>query len=154
MRKGEDGQVLVVVVLAFAVILGFAALAIDIGYVASVRSELQRCADSGALAGAYVFIDPAVLPGDKYLEAMRRAEDYTTKDAVAGYRLNGSETDVRVFPDPGLPENTVRVQATRTVGLFFARAIGVSQRTVTVQAAARGIADPGPPPDNIVQLVE
>ena len=150
MRKGEDGQVLVVVVLAFAVILGFAALAIDIGYVASVRSELQRCADSGALAGAYVFMDPAVLPGDKYLEAMRRAEDYTTKDAVAGYRLNDNETLVQVFP----ADNRVRVQATRTVGLFFARAIGVSQRTVTVQAAARGIADPGPPPDNIVQLVE
>jgi len=150
MRKGNGGQVLVIVVLALAVILGFAALAIDIGYLAAVRGELQRSADSGATAGASVFKDNTVLPGDQVVVATAVAEGYASANPVAGSPLNNSETTVVVVP----ADNMVRVTATRTVGLFFARVIGIDQRTITVQAAARVTAIPGPPPDNIVQLVE
>ena len=44
MRASERGQVLVLVALAFAVFVGFAALAIDVAYMYTVRNELQRIA--------------------------------------------------------------------------------------------------------------
>ena len=52
MRRHNKGQVLVLVALAIFVLLGLAALGIDAGYMYTVRHELQRSADAGALAGA------------------------------------------------------------------------------------------------------
>ena len=55
MKKSDRGQVLVLVALAIFVLLGLAALGIDVGYMYSVRHELQRTADAGALAGVVPF---------------------------------------------------------------------------------------------------
>ena len=52
--KNEDGQALILVSLLMVVLLGFAALAIDIGLAYVAKSELQSAADSSALAGAGV----------------------------------------------------------------------------------------------------
>lgn len=48
----QSGAVAVIAAIALVVLLGFVALAIDIGRIAVVKSELQRAADAGALAGA------------------------------------------------------------------------------------------------------
>ncbi len=69
MIRGNRGQVLMLVALMLVVLVGFAALGIDVAYMYSVRHELQRCADSGALAGASWFVDnsvpgPTDTPGD------------------------------------------------------------------------------------------
>jgi Flp pilus assembly protein TadG len=53
-ERSEEGAVVVFVALAMVVLLGMAALAIDVGYLHVVRGELQNAADSGALAGAQV----------------------------------------------------------------------------------------------------
>ncbi len=50
--KDEQGVSATVVALLIFVLLGFAALAIDIGHLFAVRNELQNGADAGALAGA------------------------------------------------------------------------------------------------------
>ena len=74
MIRGNRGQVLMLVALMLVVLVGFAALAIDMAYMFSVRHELQRCADSGALAGASWFIDNSVpAPTD---DPESRARDY------------------------------------------------------------------------------
>ena len=52
--RGRRGATIVFVALAMVVLLSFAALAIDVGYLYVVRNELQNAADSGALAGAQV----------------------------------------------------------------------------------------------------
>jgi Flp pilus assembly protein TadG len=52
--KAREGATLIFVALAMIVLLGMAALAIDVGYLYVVRGELQNAADSGALAGAQV----------------------------------------------------------------------------------------------------
>ena len=57
MKKSDRGQVLVLVALAMFVLLGLAALGVDVGFMYSVRHELQRCADAGALAGASAFTE-------------------------------------------------------------------------------------------------
>jgi hypothetical protein len=52
LSKGQQGAVLVIVVASLVVIIGVAALAIDIGYLYTTRNELQNVADAAALAGA------------------------------------------------------------------------------------------------------
>lgn len=52
--NNQSGAMAVMVALALLVILSAAALAVDIGYIARVRVELQKTADAGALAGANV----------------------------------------------------------------------------------------------------
>ncbi len=51
-RRYENGQVMILLVLGFVGLLGFAALAIDIGMLYSDRRIAQNAADAAALAGA------------------------------------------------------------------------------------------------------
>ena len=51
-RRGEHGQALVLIALWLTLLLGFAALAIDVGRFYSERRFLQNAADAAALAGA------------------------------------------------------------------------------------------------------
>ena len=57
-KRNEKGAPLVMVGIALTAILGFSALAVDIGYLVVTRNELQNAADAGALAGArFVYND-------------------------------------------------------------------------------------------------
>jgi len=63
--KNQDGVTAVLVAIVAAMLLGFTALAIDVGYMYSTRNELQNAADAAALAGAgelgriYLSMDPS-----------------------------------------------------------------------------------------------
>ncbi len=62
-RKDERGAVAVLVVAALVALLGFAALAIDVGFLVMKKTELQTAADAGALAGASALLStPATRP--------------------------------------------------------------------------------------------
>lgn len=52
--REHKGATVIFVAIALVMFLGFAALAVDVGYLYVVRGELQNSADSGALAGAQV----------------------------------------------------------------------------------------------------
>jgi len=49
--KSEHGSVLIMAAVMVVVLLGFLALAIDVGMVLTAKSELQNVADSAAFAG-------------------------------------------------------------------------------------------------------
>lgn len=51
-KTDESGVVLIIVVLLFSVLLGFAGLAIDVGHIMVIKNELSNAADAAALAGA------------------------------------------------------------------------------------------------------
>lgn len=51
-RHGQRGTVIVYVAIVIIVLIGFAALAVDIAHLYVARNELQDAADAGALAGA------------------------------------------------------------------------------------------------------
>jgi Flp pilus assembly protein TadG len=59
-----SGAVAVIAGLSLAALAGFAALAIDLGHLGAVKSELQQAADAGALGGARALITqiPAAVP--------------------------------------------------------------------------------------------
>ena len=132
MNIGNRGQVLLVFIAALLGLLGIAALGIDMGYLYSVRHELQRSTDAGALAGA-----SALFGGDWDDPAIRavadtRARDYASRDMVVSSTLNpGAELQVG-FPS----RDRVRVDATRTVNLFFSRLFLGPTRAVTAYSVA------------------
>lgn len=143
MERGEKGQVLVLVALAIVVLLGLAALGIDVGYMYSVRHELQRSADSGALAGASRFVETggewSPNPADpQMVEAEDRARTFASKDKVVTSQLDRS-ADVDVdFPSMG----RIRVTTHRTAPLFFARVLGRDNQAILATAVAEAaIAD-------------
>ena len=51
-RRRQSGAAAILVAFLMIVFLGIAALALDIGYLYVVRTELQNAADAAALAGA------------------------------------------------------------------------------------------------------
>jgi uncharacterized membrane protein len=87
MIRSDKGQVLVLVALVMFVLLGFAALGIDAAYMYSVRHELQRSADAGALAGASAFTTGDWNDTSMAIDAPRgiadaRAGKFASKDKV------------------------------------------------------------------------
>ncbi len=136
MRIGKRGQVLVIFLGSLLALLGVSALGVDVGYMYTARHELQRCTDAGALAGASAFIngnwsDPAV----RNL-ADNRARTFAAKDKVANSTLSPAG-DVSV----GFPAaERVRVQASRTVPLFFSRLFLGPTKTLTATSVAEASA--------------
>jgi len=148
MVRGNRGQVLVLVALAIFVLLGFAALGIDVGHMYSVRHELQRSADAGALAGASTWTEPGSLwssnPSDPVMiEARDRARLFASRDTVVTTPLDNTlaETEIIVrFPS----QDRIRVTTQRTVSLFFARVFGRDNQAISATAVAEAaVADTG-----------
>ncbi|WP_231748557.1 pilus assembly protein TadG-related protein [Burkholderia latens] len=86
-RQKQRGAVAITVALLMTILLGFAALAIDIGYLFVVRNELQNAADAAALAGA-----PCLYPRAQCSNQTAHAPDWATAQAqtVQGVSLNKS----------------------------------------------------------------
>ena len=145
MKRSDKGQVLVLVALAIFVLLGFAALGIDVGFMYSVRHELQRSADAGALAGASRWIEPGSAWSSNFsdqvmVESRERAKDYATKDKVATTPLDRLSEVAVDFPS----QDRIRVTTQRTAPLFFARVLGRDNQVISATAVAEAaVADTG-----------
>lgn len=135
-RRGNRGQALVIVVAALFVLMGIAALAIDVGHMYAVRNELQRSADSGALAGASAFQegpwDNTDLSSPAMVAADGRARSFASSDAVNMVPLDpGAEVAVS-FPAP----DRIQVTTSRTLNLSFARVLGMPAQAISATAIA------------------
>src|SRR5262245_27241236 len=76
MRKNKKrGYVLVVVASLLFVLIGFTALAVDMGVLLGARTQSQRAADAAALAGAFTFVNNPYLvqPDGAIAEATQAA---------------------------------------------------------------------------------
>ncbi len=138
MKRNEKGQVLVLVALAMFVLLGLAALGIDVGYMYTVRNELQRSADAGALAGASAFTtgdwnDTSMALDHPRGIADARAREFAAKDKVIQTTLNPA-SEVAVSFDSG--PDRIAVVTSRNADLFFARIFGIANQLITARAVA------------------
>src|SRR3990170_5564458 len=144
MKRRNRGQILVLFTLSLVVLIGMAALGVDVGYMYSVLHDLQRCADAGALAGASRFIPgPGEIGGwsdpGAQAEATARATDYASKDNVIQTRLLSQPGDnVIVTFDQG--PDKIKVQTERTVPLFFAKLFLGPTKRITAYAVAEAAA--------------
>jgi hypothetical protein len=119
-------------------------MGIDMGYLYTVRHELQRSTDAGALAGASAFFGGSWSDSAIRAVADARARAFASKDKVATSALSpGGEIAVD-FPSV----DRVRVDATRTVPLFFSRIFLGPTKTVT----AYSIAEASVVNNNVIKL--
>jgi len=122
--KDETGQAMVMIALLFVVLLGFAAIAIDIGRVTVAKSHLQNAADAAALAGVRDLPDTTI--------AKNTAVSFAGKNGVRA-------SDVTVtYPD----STKIEVICTRNVEYTFARVLGFTDTDVSARAVAQ-ISNPG-----------
>jgi hypothetical protein len=129
-RMGERGQMLTVVGLALVVLLGAAALAVDVGYLRYEQRIQQTATDSAAIAGASELQYPS-------------ANDVTTAakhdSALNGYTdsAGGVTVTVRNAPTTGPYSgnaSAVEVLITKTYPLFFEKVLNVSVQCVQTRA--------------------
>ncbi|NJM55016.1 MAG: VWA domain-containing protein [Verrucomicrobiae bacterium] len=122
--RDQHGAIAIITGLIAAVILGFTALAIDIGFVLAVKSKLQSAVDAAALAG-----DPGGSKDDPEIDATVKAFFATNADKAFN-AVSVSTSWSRL--DDGLS-----VTAVGTVPMSFARIFGYNQQPVTVSANSR-----------------
>jgi hypothetical protein len=164
-RSHRPGNVIPIVAILAVFLVGMVAFAIDTGYVAGTRTQLQRATDAGALAGCEKL---ACYPGQPIPEASARAEckkfataneNLTVRDedvkfyrynpaAPAGSRLSGTYSTTN---PPNCCEITLRRDdlANGKLPLFFAPVLGqkstdVRARSWAYMMPAKGIL-PGAP---------
>jgi hypothetical protein len=120
----EAGLVLVWMAMLLVTLLGIAALVIDVGYWYMVGNREQNAADAAALAAAVYW--PAA-----QTQASTEAQDAATSN---GFTNNTANTRVTVAQ--GTRPTYVTVTVSRDVTTYFARALGLNQKTLTRSATA------------------
>jgi hypothetical protein len=123
-RKGESGQAFVLMALSLVVIMGMAALVVDVGNWYHTKRRLQATADAAALAGAQL------LPTDS-AGAQAMALSYANKNGgdVAGADIAVTST---------LQANdTIGVRARKTDAGVFGSVLGIASADISARAKAR-----------------
>lgn len=85
-HKNERGAVLVIVAVVLIVLIGIAALAVDVGYIAVTRNELQNVADAAALAATREI-------GSIYTERLSGGHTMTYAE-MQNYDCTGGDADL------------------------------------------------------------
>jgi hypothetical protein len=123
-RKSESGQAFVLMALSLVVIMGMAALVVDVGNWYHTKRRLQGTADAAALAGAQL------LPTDS-VGAQAMALNYAGKNGgdVAGSDIAVTSTVVA--------DDTIGVRARKTDAGFFGGVLGIASADISARAKAR-----------------
>jgi Flp pilus assembly protein TadG len=159
-RHVRRGSILVLSAVLMVFMMALLAFAIDIGYMYTVRTQLQRSADASAIAGAWELLaEEARLTNGDLSEAITGARDYAGEyagrnqvgqaspllgetDVVVGYRQNIFDSSEPVSLLNSSRSNTVSVRVRRTVDqngvvpLFFAPVLGFDNTSLQAEASA------------------
>jgi Putative Flp pilus-assembly TadE/G-like len=149
-RAGERGSVAVLTALALTMLLGFAALVVDVGLSWAARAEAQTAADAAALAGASQLAGGptgAVAAVRQYLDA--NVPGLADRPADPNWPLNGTDDDGEVVcwtlpgpppaPGAGCPPGSTALQVTTppiSVQYAFASVLGAAANPIKALAAA------------------
>jgi Flp pilus assembly protein TadG len=128
-EEDERGFVLIWFALLIIVLLGIAAVAVDLVHAYQEETHAQAAADAAALAGA------VEIPADTsslHPTATGRAMDIAQND----YKFNGSNDTVTANADPLVP-NQLDVTVKRKIHTFFGSMLGFGDLTVTKFAQAQ-----------------
>lgn len=133
LRGSQSGQVIVLFAVALVVMLGVAALAIDVGYAFYVKRQLQASADAAALAGAQG------LPSAGTASAV--AFQYGGAEGGKNHTANVPPVTTKVSTKcvsvaPCNPVNAIVVEQSTVVPTRFAKLLGLDAFHVDVKATA------------------
>ncbi len=136
----ERGQALILIVFAAVALFAFTALAIDGSMIFSDRRHAQNAADTSALAAALSKIrnpdwDAAVATA-KARATSNGYNDNKTTNVVEVYLCNDANATCTALPSGADPKQYIQVKITSHVKTTFARVIGRTFVTNTVNAVA------------------
>jgi Putative Flp pilus-assembly TadE/G-like len=165
-RGGEErGTVAITVVLAITVLLGFAALVVDIGLNWAARTSAQTAADAAALAGASQLVADGPAAALVTVESFLDANVNGLVPAAAGWASDGSEANGEVVcwvlpagppgPGAGCPDGSNALQVTTPpiqVQYAFAPVLGQTSNSIRARAAAA--AGPAAPNNCVLCLLD
>lgn len=119
--KSRNGTTFVFFALILTVIVGFAALAVDIGVIAFEKSKLVNTVDSSALAGAQELV----------------TDIYNTRNVVNSYitKNNSGLKETKIVIDESA--RSVEVTCSKTVKNYFANIFGNDSQDVIATAQAK-----------------
>src|SRR5687768_6322043 len=147
----ERGQVLVITAVAMVVLLGVAALVVDLGMSWMLRRQEQNAADPGAIAAARWLRDPVTGAATLNPPAMKadacmyaQANDFFVGDTNCAAALASGALQVKSPPTSGTysgQPGKVQVIITAEHPSFFGRIFGRSSARVTTAAVASNDAD-------------
>ncbi len=148
-RRDETGQTLILFALGLAVLLGMAALTIDVGLAYVARRDMQNATDAAALAGADVLLE-----GQSLGLAKKAARDLALQN---GYDNAAADVTVTInIPPISGPHSGdsqfVEVIIAHPIDTLLAPAVGVTSFDISARAVA-GI-DRTPKPYSIITLSE
>ena len=120
----ERGQMLVLFMLALTVLLGFTAMAIDVGLFLHQRRDLQNDADAAALAGAAYLPDASL--------ATQKAQEWAAKNFDDGDEV----VEDIVVSSYREPNDRITVAVEQEVSFVFGSALGLTSDTMGASATA------------------
>jgi len=135
----ENGQALVLCIIVLTVLLGCAALVIDLAEAYMTKRTLQSSTDAAALAGARELPDSAT--------AISVAGDYSGRPGAKNESANlpaataAVTTECRSFA-PCKPVNTIVVEQSASVPTLFAHIFGIDSINVHTRAVACAPCEP------------
>ena len=159
-RQIRRAVVIVWTAISVTLLIGFAALAVDLGYVYVVRDQLQAAADAAAMAGVSAFASPSQFvknsnPNSLTTLAVSRAQDYVSKNYADRKTLTLAASDITVghlaHPEDLTdtitisvhPYNAVKCTVLKSsassngpVGTFFAKIWGIQNVALAASATA------------------
>lgn len=146
-RRRESGQTIPLVALTIVVLIGFAGLAIDIGYAYVNKRKVQAAVDLGLLSGAQLLPDGAAAATDAY--------DHTRFNfsAAPGQPIAIQATTGCVVAGCAVP-NKLTVNATTESPTFFLRLFGVDHFDVGADGAACAPCDSSPLSFDVILVLD
>ena len=146
-NRTERGATLLIVAASLVAFLLLAGLAIDLVALYLGRSEAQRAADAGALAGAQQFVfsgffTGAVTQGAVTTLATNSATAAAEQNKVGGQTLTTSDITVPALDFSRAGNPLITVQVSKSLPTFFMKIFGVNSVTIGTTATAEAY-DPG-----------
>lgn len=145
-RKSERGTVTVLVALALVILLGFAALTVDAGYLYLRKFQLQDTVDAIALAGGQDLPNTSGALATVKDYAAKNSLEITTSDAISttnGVSISGGKKFAVLYAGryPGEMDvifdsenHKLKVGTSINFGLFFAQALDTPETSVATSA--------------------
>jgi Flp pilus assembly protein TadG len=149
-RTRREGAILPLVVISLVALLGFVALAVDIGMVVAAKTQAQNAADAAAMAGARA-IDGS--PGGNITNAIATGTAVATANSILNAPVQSGSVTMQpgyyhydqtsqqftaVLSAPTSPEtyNLMKATVSQSSPSAFARVFGISALNVTASAIA------------------
>ncbi|HEV2484945.1 MAG TPA: Tad domain-containing protein [Terracidiphilus sp.] len=147
-RNGESGQVMVMTLLCMAVLLGFVALAVDVGMLFHAKRNLQTVADAAATAGALDYYKNGLGSTAAVASAQTAAENAVVANGLTTAAFTTScpvtpsgstpQACVAIPPSSGVHTGTgyVEVQVVQPNPTTFMSFFGMNRINVNTRAVA------------------